>query len=54
VSQEVGVEVDEATRVVHIILPPMAELTDEQARDDLEQALVLRREWESKGYAVRY
>lgn len=52
--EEVRAEVDEARRVVHIILPTLARLTDEQARNALERALVLRREWESKGYEVRY
>ena len=52
--EDVHVKVDEDRRVVHIVLPPFAELTEEQARAALERALQLRREWESKGYEVRY
>jgi hypothetical protein len=53
-ADDVGVVVDEAERLVRIIFPPMDELTDEEARAALERALVLRREWEGKGYVVRY
>ena len=52
--EDVCATVDEARRVVHIVLPTLANLTDEQARAALERALLLRREWESKGYEVRY
>jgi hypothetical protein len=32
----------------------MHQLTDDEARAALERALLLRREWEGKGYAVRF
>jgi hypothetical protein len=46
--------VDEAQRIVYLIVPPMENLTAEEARAALERALALRREWEAKGYAVRH
>ena len=54
VDDEVRAEVNEAQRVARIVLPPMEQLTDAEARAALERALVLRREWEAKGYSVRY
>ena len=46
--------VDDARRIVHLIVPPLAKLSEADARAVLQRALVLRREWEGKGYAVRY
>ena len=53
-ERHVGVTVDEAQRVVHIKLPPFAEITDDQAKAALEAAIRIRKEWEVKGYDVRY
>jgi hypothetical protein len=51
---DVRVVVDEGKRVVYIVVPPLSKLTEEEQRAALARALALRREWESKGYAVRY
>jgi hypothetical protein len=53
-GRRVGVTVDEAQRVVHIQLPRLAEMTDDQARAALEQAMQIRKEWEENGYEIRY
>ena len=50
----VRVHVDEAHRTVHLVLPPFTELTDDQARAALEEAIRLRKEWEAKGFRSRY
>jgi hypothetical protein len=54
VEVEVRAVVDEAQRVVHLIVPPLAKLTEHESRAVLERARALRREWEAKGYAVHY
>ena len=53
-ERRVGVTVDEAQRVVHIQLPRLAEMTDDQALAALEQAIQIRKEWEENGYEIRY
>ena len=53
-APRVRVHVDEAHRTVHITLPPFGRMTDDGARAALEDAIRLRREWEAKGYSVRY
>jgi hypothetical protein len=53
-AAEVRVVVDEVQRVVHLIVPPLHKLTDDEQRAVLTRAAALRREWEAKGYTVRY
>ena len=53
-TPRVRAHVDEAHRIVHIVLPPFDQMTDDQARAALEEAIRLRREWEAKGYTSRY
>lgn len=49
----VRAHVDEAQRIVRIVLPPFSELTDEEARAAIEEAIRIRRTWEAMGYSTR-
>jgi hypothetical protein len=53
-QDEVRAVVDEGQRVVHIVVPRLGKLTEDEQRAVLARPPALRREREAKGYSVRY